>query len=99
MRTASEAIQERLMKFDREFRPDAGTNEVFLWGEQPAFDRVRFSIDSGILVDHLGVKNPVHREDNLGRCEAERERIERACRRAFSRRLANRVSLTAIDFA
>ena len=28
-----------------------------------------------------------------------RERVERARRRAFSRRLANRVSLAAVDFA
>ena len=87
------------MKFDREFRSDTGTNDVYLWGEQPAFGRVRFSIDGEILVDHLGVKNPVHPEGNLAHCEAKRERIERACRRAFSRRLANRVSLSAVDFA
>jgi hypothetical protein len=83
------------VKFDREFRSDAGTNDVYLWGEQPAFGRVRFSIESGILVDHLGARNPVHREGNLSHCEAKRERIERACRRAFSRRLANRVSLVS----
>ena len=87
------------MKFDREFRSDAGTNDVYLWGEQPAFGRVRFSIDSRILVDHLGVRNPVHHEDNLAHCEAKRGRIERACRRAFTRRLADRVSLAAINFA
>ena len=87
------------MKFDREFISDVGPNDVYLWGEQPAFGRVRFSIDSEILVDHLGVSNPVNRNDNLAHCEAKRERIERACRRAFSRRLANRVSLVAIDFA
>ena len=23
------------MKFDREFRSDAGTNDIYLWGEQP----------------------------------------------------------------
>jgi hypothetical protein len=87
------------VKFDSEFRSDADTNDVYLWGEQPAFGRVRFSIDGRFLVDHLGVKNPAHREGNLARCEASWERIERACRRAFSRRLANRVSLAAIDFA
>jgi hypothetical protein len=87
------------MKFDREFRSDAGTNDIYLWGEAPNFGRVRFSIDSVILVDHLGVGNPVHRENNLAHCKANRERVERACRRAFLRRLANRVSLEAIDFA
>jgi hypothetical protein len=96
---AGDGTESTLVKFDREFRSDADTNDVYLWGEQPAFGRVRFSIDSEILVDCLGVKNPVHREGNLARCEANRERIERACRRAFSRRLANRVSLTATDFA
>jgi hypothetical protein len=87
------------MKFDPEFIPDIGTNDVYLWGEAPNFGRVRFSIDSVILVDHLDVRNPVHRENNLAHCKAKRERVERACRRAFSRRLANRVSLAAIDFA
>ncbi len=48
---------------------------------------------------HLSVSNPVHRENNLSHCKANRERVERACRRAFLRRLANRVSLEAIDFA
>jgi hypothetical protein len=87
------------VKFDAEFIPDIGTNDVYLWGEAPNFGRVRFSIDSVILVDHLGVRNPVHRENNLAHCKAKRERVERACRRAFSRRRANRVSLAAIDFA
>lgn len=85
------------MKFDAEFIPDIGTNDVYLWGEAPNFGRVRFSIDSVILVDHLGVRNPVHRENNLAHCKANRERVERACRRAFSRRLANCVSLVTID--
>ena len=44
------------MKFDPEFIPDIGTNDVYLWGEAPNFGRVRFSIDSVILVDHLGVR-------------------------------------------
>jgi hypothetical protein len=70
-----------------------------LRGEATNFGRVRFSIDSVILVDHLGVRNPVHRENNLAHCKANRERVERACRRAFSRRLADRVSLAATDFA
>ena len=87
------------MKFDPEFIPDIGTNDVYLWGEAPNFGRVRFSIDSVILVDHLGVGNPNHRENNLAHCKANRERVERGCRRAFSRRLANRVSLAAVDFA
>jgi hypothetical protein len=87
------------VKFDAEFIPDIGTNDVYLWGEAPNFGRVRFSIDSVILVDHLGVSNPVHRENNLAHCKTNRERVERAFRRAFSRRPANRVSLEAIDFA
>jgi hypothetical protein len=89
-----------LVKFDPEFIPDIGTSDVYLWGEAPNFGGgVRFSTDSVILVDHLGVGNPVHRENNLAHCKANRERVERACRRAFSRRLANRVSLAAVDFA
>jgi hypothetical protein len=64
-----------------------------------ASGRVRFSIDQGILVDRLGVKNPVHREGNLARCEAERDQIEGACRRAFSQRKSAVVSLEPIDFA
>src|SRR5271167_3258117 len=87
----------RLVKFDAEFIPDIGTNDVYLWGEAPNFGRIRFSIDSVILVDHLGVRNPVHRENNLAHCKANRERVERACRNAFSRRLANCVSLVTID--
>jgi hypothetical protein len=87
------------VKFDPEFIRDIGTNDVYLWGEAPNFGRVRFSTDSVILVDHLSVSNPVHRENNLAHCKANRERVERACRRAFLRRLAYRVSLEAIDFA
>jgi hypothetical protein len=87
------------VKFDPEFISDIGTNDVYLWGEAPNFGRVRFSIDSVILVDHLGVRNPVHRGNNLAHCKAYRDRVERACHRAFSRRLANCVSLAAIDFA
>ena len=34
------------MKFDAEFIPDIGTNDVYLWGEAPNFGRIRFSIDS-----------------------------------------------------
>jgi hypothetical protein len=60
------------MKFDPEFIPDIGTNDVYLWGEAPNFGRVRFSIDSVILVDHLGVRNPVHRENILAHCKAKR---------------------------
>ena len=44
------------MKFDPGFISDIGTNDVYLWGEAPNFGRVRFSIDSVILVDHLGLK-------------------------------------------
>ncbi len=87
------------MEFNPVFIADEVTNDVYLWGEAPNFGRVRFSIDSVILVDHLGVRNPVHRENNLAHCKANRERVERACRRAFSRRLANRISLEAVDFA
>ena len=78
--------------------PDTGTNDVYLWGEAPNFGRVRFSIDSVILVDHLGVIDPVHRENNLAHCKAKRERVERACRRAFSRRRESCL-LAAVDFA
>jgi hypothetical protein len=98
-RSAGDGTGARLVKFDPEFIPDTATNDVYLWGEAPNFGRVRFSIDSVILVDHLGIRNPVHRENNLAHCKAKRERVERACRRAFSRRLANRVSLAAVDFA
>lgn len=59
----------------------------------PFFNRQRNSCRS------FGCRNPVHRENNLAHCKANRERVERACRRAFSRRLANRVSLAAVDFA
>ena len=44
------------MEFNPVFIADEVTNEVYLWGEAPNFGRVRFSIDSVILVDHLGVR-------------------------------------------
>ena len=87
------------MKFDPEFIPDIGTNDVYLWGEAPNFGRVRFSIDSVILVDHLGVRNPVHRENNLAHCKANRGEGRARLSPRFLAKTCKSRSLAAIDFA
>jgi hypothetical protein len=51
------------------------------------------------VTEQLGVVNPVHIDESIERCKAQREKIEAACRRAFERKPADRVSLTEIDFA
>jgi hypothetical protein len=59
---------------------------------------VQFRVGSQILVDHLGVRNPVHHDENAQSCEAQREKIEAASRRAFKRAPSTRVTLIAEDF-
>jgi hypothetical protein len=85
------------MKFE-DFKATTGTdNTIILWADAPA-RRVRFLIGTSILAEQLGVKNPVHVDASIKRCEAQREKIEAACRRAFKRQPADFVSLTAVDF-
>jgi hypothetical protein len=73
-------------------------NTIIIWADESPSRRVRFTIGTSILTE-LGVGNPVHHEQSIKRCEEQREKIEAACRRAFERKPADRVSLTEIDFA
>ena len=86
------------MKFE-DFKATTGPdNTIILWADAPS-RRVRFLIGTSILTERLGVGNPVHTDVSIKRCEAQREKIEAACRRAFKRQPAEFVSLTAVDFA
>ena len=85
------------MKFE-DFKATTGPdNTIILWADAPS-RRVRFLIGTSIY-QQLGVGNPVHTDVSIKRCEAQREKIEAACRRAFKRQPAEFVSLTAVDFA
>jgi hypothetical protein len=88
------------MKFDDDFAAKIGIgNTIILWADESPSRRVRFSIGQSILIEQLGVRNPVRVDESIRRCEAQREKIEAACHRAFKREPADFVSLAAADFA
>lgn len=89
-----------MLAFDARFLPDGQGEGAFgcmLWADEPKFGRVRFHVGSRILVDVLHGGNPVHHDENVKLCEACRLRIEKACRRAFTREQSARVELSLID--
>jgi hypothetical protein len=89
-----------MLAFDARF-VSAGAEDVLgcmLWADEPKFGRVRFQIGHRILVDVLHSGNPVHHDETAKLCEACRLRIEKACRRAFTREQSARVELSLIDF-
>jgi hypothetical protein len=87
------------MKFE-DFAAETGIdNTIIIWANESPLRRVRFAIGASILTDQLGVGNPVHVEQSIERCRAQREKIEAACRRAFKREPSDRVFLREIDFA
>jgi hypothetical protein len=88
------------MKFDNSFVAKTGLDQptVILWADESPSRRVRFSIGASILTDQLGVENPVKDLTVIKLCEAQRDRVETACRRAFERQPADDVSLVDADF-
>jgi hypothetical protein len=88
------------MKFADSFvaKTGLGLPTVIIWADESPSRRVRFSIVASILTDQLGVENPVKDQAVIKSCEAQRDKIEAACRRAFKRHPADDVSLTAADF-
>jgi hypothetical protein len=88
------------MKFDDSFVAKTGLGQptVILWADESPARRVRFSIGASILVDQLGVENPVKDLAVIKLCEAEREKIEAACRRAHKREPSDDVALVDADF-
>jgi hypothetical protein len=90
-----------MLTFDARFVPDGETEGLLgyiLWANEPELGRVRFHIGRRILMDVLNGGNPVHHDENIRFCETCRPRIEKACRRAFSRERSARVDLSLIDF-
>jgi hypothetical protein len=86
------------MKFE-DFAAKTGIgNTIVLWADESPSRRVRFSIGRSILIEQLGVRNPVRVDESIKRCEEQREMIEAACLRAFKRQPADFVTLMAADF-
>jgi hypothetical protein len=90
----------REMKFADSFvaKTGLGLPTVTIWADESPSRRVRFSIAASILVDQLGVENPVKDQAVIKLCEEQRDKIEAACRRAFERQPAGDVSLVDADF-
>ena len=88
------------MKFDDSFvaKTGLGLPTVILWADDLPTRRVRFSIGSTVLTDRLGIESPVKDQAVLKDCEAQRQRIEAACERAYQREPVDRVTLTEADF-
>jgi hypothetical protein len=84
------------MKFE-EFKA-AIDYSVIIWADDTPSGRTRFLIDRQILTGKLGIKDPVHDDENVRLCESQREKIEDACERAYERQPSDRVTLTDIDF-
>jgi hypothetical protein len=97
--TGSSGRQE--LKFADTFvaKTGLGPPEVTIWADELPSRRVRFSIGSSILIDELGAENPVKDLAVIKLCEAQREKIEAACERAFARDLSDLVALREADFA
>jgi hypothetical protein len=76
------------MKFE-DFKADID-NTIIVWANESPLRRLRFSIGASILTSRLGVSNPVHVEQNIERCRAQRDKIEAAAIVRFTetRRLA-----------
>jgi hypothetical protein len=89
------------MKFDDSLvaKTGLGPPTVILWADESPSRRVRFSIGASILVDQLGVENPVKDQALIKLCDAQRDKIEAACERAFARDPSDRVALMEADFA
>jgi hypothetical protein len=87
------------MDFDADFATDGYGLVVGLWASEPIGGRVRFLLDSKLLVEELQGGNPVHDERNIDLCRANRTKIEAACRTAFAQRPAKDVGLTKLDFS
>jgi len=83
--------------FDGYFRGDFEPR-CFLWADEPTHDRVLFEIPAAVLKNVLGGGNGVNSERNVGLCERERLRIERACRRAFAERPGGRILIEPRHF-
>jgi hypothetical protein len=88
------------MKFADSFvaKTGLGLPTVTIWADESPSRRVRFSIGASILTDQLGVENPVKDQVVIKLCEAQRDKIEAACRRAFQRDPSDRVTVTDADF-
>jgi hypothetical protein len=84
------------MKFE-DFRADID-NTIIVWANEAPLRRLRFSIGASILTRRLGISNPVHVEQNIERCRAQRPKIIAACERAYKRDPAIEVTLTPEDF-
>jgi hypothetical protein len=89
--------KEQRMNFE-DFVADTDNTVVLKASEPDLQGTIRFRISSTILVDHLGAGNPVHSDENVKSCEAQREKIEAACLSAFKRAQSAHVILTAADF-
>jgi hypothetical protein len=83
------------MKFADSFvaKTGLGLPTVTIWADESPTRRVRFSIGASILTDRLGVENPVKDQTVIKLCEAQRQKIEAACERAFQREPSERVVL------
>jgi hypothetical protein len=86
------------MNFE-DFAADTDNTVVLKASEPELQGTLKFLIGSQILADHLGVNNPVHVDESVKACEAQREKIVAACQRAFKRETSTQVRLTAADFA
>jgi hypothetical protein len=88
------------MKFADSFvaKTGMGSPTVILWADKSPSERVRFSIGASMLTEQLGVGNPVSDQSVIKSCEAQRDKIEAACLRAFHRDPSIPVTLTDADF-
>ena len=71
---------------------------IILTADDPQSGRIKFSLNSEILAEQIGVKSPVRLKEGIKSCEAQREKIEAACGRAYERQPSTRVTLTDADF-
>jgi hypothetical protein len=88
------------MKFDDTFiaKTGLGIPTVMIWADESPTRRVRFSIGGSVLTDQLGVESPVKDLAVLKLCEAQRQKIEAVCERAFQRDPSDRVTVSDADF-
>ena len=75
-----------------------GICSAFICADNESGERTKFKVGSNVLIEVLSIPNPVHDDLIVNFCKKSRQRIEEACKRAFTERAAMHIELLPADF-